>query len=229
MLQYLLIVETIDDDQVQSDDRETANSEVKNSECTHTVVTSDDSRNTTNGVATDENDDPVSDNNKQRKNMDEQTVTSPLSELQQTLSNIDDRNVTLSDRCSNIYEQIDNEKQKLSATPLKDYDRMDCVKYVTKRTEILFGEIEAQMLSWNIELGRLREGLGSISKLVDKKLLNEGLPSWIDDLKTDPTGMHISSVDVPFTVFYKSFLITYHADHFEHTNPAHGKSALVQH
>ena len=110
--------------------------------------------------------------------MEETQTSTSLAELQEQLAIISDKDVPLSERCSKLHEHLDSENTKLSATLVIDYDRMECLNYVTGRTEIVFGEIEAYMLAWSSEVARLRAELSSLSKTVDGKLMNEDLPPW---------------------------------------------------
>ena len=122
----------------------------------------------------------------------EQTTQKPAEEQADVTCSVaevvSDEAVPLHERCDRLKRQLRDEDDDLRRIPLKNYDKLDSLKTTTKATEVLLRHIEQQVREWGDAVTQIREGLTSLTRTTDRKLLDEGLPKWIADLNTDPTG-----------------------------------------
>lgn len=110
--------------------------------------------------------------------------------LQNTLNKIEDESISLQLRIDMLNDSINSECTHLSSTPLKDYERLQYLKQIMSCSNNVCKKVEDTLVHMNSNMVRVNQSISEMKKAIDKKMSSEGLLTWAEQLKTDPSGNH---------------------------------------
>ena len=113
-------------------------------------------------------------------------------EFSKKLDSTEDTSVSVTERLEVISEMLDAEREHLLETPLKDYSRLERLTSVIHSSKLVCKDYENTMLQMSEKINQVNQVINAINKTVERKITNEGVLSWAEQLRTDPSGKKVN-------------------------------------
>ena len=95
----------------------------------------------------------------------------------------------LADWILHIKDSLSSEHKALKENHFKDYKNLDSFKGLVAQTDEMCREYEEQIMTLCMKIREVREVLNNLQTTIDKKLVEEGLLSWLpEDTRAHPAG-----------------------------------------
>ena len=117
-----------------------------------------------------------------------ESTEQPLNASMQDVSVLEDKEVPVLERMQRARGLIVKERDELNAIPLREYARIDQFRTVTKSTEVVLGHFQQDMNVWTEEMSKLRKELTSMNGTLERKLREESIMNWKNQIKTQSDG-----------------------------------------